>query len=162
MIKYHRFHVKIDRKLLAAIDKRAISSCVSRSTYVNRALGRMTELVNEFDLHPIEHIFIKDGVNFSCDVFIDIKESMFERLRYLHYRFGTFSIGSVLRCILRFFLIKCEKSIFKLIRMVTEFNKDVLRCYSNIRSHMVDENIKTTRCIHINTNYRIHFLAGYT
>ncbi|HBI36949.1 MAG TPA: hypothetical protein DDY71_04840 [Spirochaetia bacterium] len=161
MIKLHRFHMKIDKELLKEIDKRAMMMCTSRSKYINHVLSAMKELTSEFDLNPGIGVKTGDSCDFEYDIYVELRLELYNKLRYFQFRFGTFSIATVLRRILRFYLMRYKRSVGKIIKMVREFNRFIVGTYFDNGSHMCYGKQRTVRKIYICQNYTLKVIAGF-
>ncbi len=159
---YYRTKIKIDQELLSEIIIGSVKACTTRSGYINRILFKMLGIIDEFDYNPNTKPPIDVANDFPCNLVINIKKEYYERLKYLHFRFGTFSIATVLRFFLRLYLIKARGVINDIILMVRKFNQNRIWSCLDIGCHMSLKTHGISRIIILSDKFTLKNLTGFT
>ncbi len=160
-MSYLRFHFVSEEKLISDLDWAAASACMDRSTYVNFILGKMMIILDELDLFPMKEMLVDGMIGFSKNVIVKIKPEYLEKLKYLHFRFSTFSIATILRKILRVYLYRFKRSIYNIIKWIKDFFKNRIWSATDFETHMIFGKSETKRIIHLNSNNSIIYIKGY-
>jgi hypothetical protein len=126
-----RFHFKISKKLYDDFKRAARRSGYTLSQMINKVMHDMAPLLDEYDAMVAPDLPFEDCAVLDHDVWLEMQPWLFRKLEYLHYRFHTFSIATVLRRILRFYVVRCggcvDLFLRKLSRMVREVRRFGLR-----------------------------------
>jgi len=162
MTKLHRFHFKIDEELMKYFSYHCMYFGIDRSPLLNNILKKLLILIDEIDLFPISEITIEEVSNFNIDIIVNLNEELYSRLKYLHFRFGTFSIAILLRKLMRLYFIKFQGNMNRVLSNIKEFSKGRVWTCIDLETHMLLENNKTSRVITINSNYCITNILGFT
>ncbi len=148
----HRFHLKIDKQLLKKIDKYRIDfKLKNRDEVVNRIFSDFLPIIESSIRDSNTSDLSDNNKNFSEDIIIKIKEEYFSVIRFVKFIFKTFSYATILRKILRLFLID-KNELKKKRKYLKEIGNTVLRFFKNEgeKTHM--KNL-TSFIIYLNKTY---------
>ncbi len=156
MYTTHRFHFKIDTFLLEEIDKyRDKMNITSREGVINWIFEKMMPYINEEIKNPYS-IGLNDGaVSVSEDITIKIREYNFDVIRFLRLRFHSFSFASILRFILRVFLVLKNSVILGLLKEIIERNRNLIVSSTEFQTHMGTMKNNNNCILHLNSNYEL-------
>ena len=137
MYTTHRFHFKIDTFLLDEIDKyREKMNINSREGVINWIFETMTPYINDEIKNPYSTGLNDGAVSVSEDITIKIREYNFDIIRFIRLRFHSFSFATILRHILRLFLILKNSVILTLLKEIIERNRDIVISATEFQTHM--------------------------
>ncbi|HBD92932.1 MAG: hypothetical protein A2015_13425 [Spirochaetes bacterium GWF1_31_7] len=161
MTMYHRFHFKIDQYLLSVLKWRGAYFGLDQSVVINQILKKMMVVINEIDLFPSDFILDDCETDFSENIIVKLEVEFYNKLRYLHYRFGTFSIACLLRRFLRLYLIRFRNTIIEILEIFKKYSEGRVWVCSNIQTHMLDAVNKISRILIITDNNVIQTIYGF-
>ncbi len=156
MYTTHRFHFKIDAFLLEEIDKyRDKMNIASREGVINWIFETMMPCIHEEIKNP-ESIGFNDGaVSVSEDITVKIRDYNFDVIRFLRLRFHSFSFATILRYIIRIFLVLKNRVILGLLKEIIERNRGVVVSSAVFQTHMGTKEKQNDCTLHLNSYYEL-------
>ncbi|HBD94128.1 MAG: hypothetical protein A2015_17155 [Spirochaetes bacterium GWF1_31_7] len=156
MYNTHRFHFKIDSFLLEEIDKYCVKmNITSREGAINWIFETMLPFINDEIKNPYIIGMCDVAVSVSEDITIKIRDYNFDVIRFLRLRFHSFSFASILRYILRVFLVLKNSVILCLLKESIERNKDVVFSSTEFQTHMVPSKKQNNCILHLDSYYQL-------
>ncbi|HBD92766.1 MAG: hypothetical protein A2015_08810 [Spirochaetes bacterium GWF1_31_7] len=156
MYTTHRFHFKIDVFLLEEIDKfKEKMNISSREGAINWIFETMMPYINEEIKNPYSIGLNDEAVSVPEDITIKIREYNFDVIRFIRLRFHSFSFATILRYILRLFLVLKNGVILGLLKEIIERRRDVVVSSTEFQTHMGTNESENNCILHLNLNYQL-------
>lgn len=160
-MSYKRFHFKIDSKLLREINSAATYFCTSTSGYINYVFRRMMTYIDSVDMGENLDFIRDDSKGFSKDLIIPLEGELYNKLKYLHFRFQSFSMADILRKILRMYVVTMKKDVPEIVDDIRIKLRGMKTLFVEFQTHMLLKKNKVTRIISLNTASQILNITAY-
>ncbi len=156
MYTSHRFHFKIDTFLLEEIDNfKAKMNISSREGAINWIFETMMPYINEEIKNPYSIGLNDEPVSVPEDITIKIREYNFDVIRFIRLRFHSFSFASILRYILRLFLVLKNAVILDLLKEIVDRYRDIVVSSTEFQTHMRTNEDDNNCILHLNSCYQL-------
>ncbi len=156
MYNSHRFHFKIDAFLLEEIDKYTKKmNNKSREGTINWIFETMMPYINN-EIMNSESLGFSDGEIFVPEeITVKIRDYNFDVIRFIRLRFHSFSFATILRHILRLFLILKNSMILSILKEIIHQNRDIKISATNFRAHMCTQDTPNNCTLNLNSFYQL-------
>lgn len=166
MQPYHRFHFKINARLLSMLDTWSVRNGCDRSYMVNLILFKLQPVIEEYEMCGYQEYQGRDTEPLDQDIFVSLQNDLFRLLRYLHFRYSTFSMASLLRKILQIYFEKaCKFNVAEVMNYVARVKKRALmRSWfsTELHAHMTHFRSFKEIILTLNERYELINVTGFT
>ena len=119
----------------------------------------MMPYINEEIKNPYSIGLNDEPISVTEDISIKIREYNFDVIRFLRLRFHSFSFATILRYILRLFLILKNGVILGMLKEIIERCRDVIVSSTEFQTHMFMNEKQNNYILDLNLYYQLKYMT---